>query len=899
MIEFDPHKTEDSNVFTASGVPVGGALSRVFLFPEAPFYTTGSVVKNNGVTLTEGKDFAFVLPFVEMTHKTARRVFSAVFVFGDGNPSIAIEAHSIGTRYQVEVDTTKNALDGMLIPELLDTSWDTINNNPYVPLVSVQFQTDTWYGEEELSAQLKVLENALSASDITEEVHYMLLDNWVTLLEGYTDNPELLTHLQETGNVHNHTPEELGARRINNNAADTARLFGRNKTEMLVDILRDLPQLSDLDNKLTKAGGTIDVLRLHNAFSLISNDRFIIDAYGGRFNVTSNAEVAVAAPQTIEYVIGGHILTLDGLNSVILLDGKELITGANVDREAANNATIEADIKTTDSDSVTWEGSGSTDDPLKPSLSKDTYLGHGIDTISHAPTQGLNKGASPKAGKVLTDTLIAKAEKGNLIANRPFNGNVTLSQSDFVGAENLENFSDEDMPLSDAVKEVVADKAVVGHRHDVDAFNLPNGDESTAGPFRYGGNDAMQAIEIKDWFTSLSEYSSRLRGMIESETLNVRSYGEGDGSPVLGVTKNGFRITIPAMDYVEYGIGKRLTTRTLDFATVSDYKNRYFYISVNDNGYTFSKEASITDFVVGWVYTDNVGVLSMDIRQDTRLFDSATTEGHMLAEGDGAHDNQKFDKEFLGLTNVEDYPMIGVPTSESEGYATTFSVAALFCRHNTYFKKRGVLTAELRTAHNNGNFLQSLPPFLIRQMPQLNPSQIPIENQTYTFTNDGGYIVYASLPQDGYVDESDPNTPNPVYPIGSRYYTAQDYNPSNYLGGTWVAVPTFDIPEEHRQFYNTDVGGLVEWMDLIPESPHYRYVVLLPGQDYNAGVARDIVISTGQDGLVIDMPQSPVVGAEYPFMYSEAGIKSHILIWKEEGTLTPLEDPKYIWERVE
>ena len=55
MIEFDPHKTEDSNKFSATGVSVGGELSRVFLIPEAPFYTEGCVVKNNGTPITEGK----------------------------------------------------------------------------------------------------------------------------------------------------------------------------------------------------------------------------------------------------------------------------------------------------------------------------------------------------------------------------------------------------------------------------------------------------------------------------------------------------------------------------------------------------------------------------------------------------------------------------------------------------------------------------------------------------------------------------------------------------------------------------------------------------------------------------------------------------------------------------
>lgn len=898
MIEFDPHKTEDSNKFSATGVSVGGELSRVFLIPEAPFYSDGCVVKNNGTQIFEGKDFAFVLPFAEMTHKTARRVFGGIFLFGNGGANVTLDSHAIGTRYQLEPQSVINQLNTKTLSEILKTSWEDISGNPYVPLVNVQFQTETWYGEEELAAQLKALENAIASSDVTEEVHYMLINNWLTLLEAYVDNPELIQHLQETGNVHNHTPEELGARRINTNAANTTRLFGRDKETMLADLLRDLPKASDLANNLRKNGGLVDNMTLSEAFSLIANGHFVIDNYDGRFSSTSDAKQIITAPQRINFRVGGHILTLDGLNSKILLDGKELITSENVDREAANNATIEADIKTDNTTSVTWTGNGSTDTPLKPSLSKETFDGNGIDIISNQPKQGLLKAASPAAAKVLTDELAKKATKGNIIAGKAFNGNVTLTKTDFRGVENVQNYSDEDMPLSDAAKEAFSKKAVSGHRHDMEDFDIQHASENKMGIFRYADNEAMMVEEVRNWFEELASYSNKTDGMIEREAINVLSFGEGQGESVEGIVKKGFRITIPANEYVENGIAIMIPLRTIDFATVSDYKNRYFYVSVDSSGYSFSKTLESSKFVIGWVYTDSTGVLSVDIRQVTKLIDSKTNDAHTRAVVD-AHANRVFDKTFLGLDNVEDYPMVNDPTSESQGYATTFSVAALFCRHNTFFKKRGVLTPELRTASENGVFLQSLPPFLVRQMPQKDPSEIPLENQTYTFTNDGGYIVYGSMPQDGYVDDSNPNTPNPSYPIGSRYYTEQDFNPSSYLGGVWEKVITMDIPEEHRQFYNTQVGTLVEWMDTIPTSPHYRYVVLLPGQVYNDGVARDIIISTGQDGLVIDMPQSPVVGAEYPFMYSEAGIKSHILIWKEEGTLTPLEDPKYIWERVE
>lgn len=898
MIEFDPHKTEDSNKFSATGVSVGGELSRVFLIPEAPFYTEGCVVKNNGTPITEGKDFAFILPFVEMTHKTARRVFGGIFLFGDGGATVTMDAHSVGSRYQVESQSIIDQLTETTLSDFLKISWENVTNNPYVPLVNVQFQTDVWYGEEELSAQLKVLENAIKSQDITEEVHYMLINNWVTLLEAYVDNPELIAHLQATGNVHNHTPEEIGARRINTNAADTTRLFGRDKSTMLADLLRDLPKASDLGNNLQKSGGIIDDLTLSEAFSLIANGHFVIDNYDGRFSSSSDAKQAISAPQTINFKVGGHTLTLDGLNSQILLDGKELITGENVDREAANNATIEADIKTTDTASVTWTGNGSTETPLKPSLSKDTYDGNGIDTISYTPTQGLNKAASPSAAKVLTDELAEKAPKGNVIAGRPFNGNVMLRKADFRGVENVEDYSDEDLPLSDAAKEAFKGKAVAGHRHPMEDFSIQQATTSEMGIYRFGQNEAMEVEEVADWFEELAKYSAETAKMIDREAINILSYGEGQGHSVVGIVKNGFRITIPAREYVEHGVAKLLPLSTIDFATVGDYKNRYFYVSVDENGYSFSKTKESDKFVIGWVYTDNTGVLSVDIREVTKVVESQTNEAHKRG-GIDAHSNKRLDKYFLGLDKVQDYPMVNDPTSDSEGYATTFSVAALFCRHNTFFKKRGKLTPALREAANNGNFLRALPPFLVRQMPQKDPSEIPIENQTYTFTNDGGYIVYGSMPQDGFVDDSNPNTPNPTYPIGSRYYTTQDFNPSSYLGGRWEKVQTMDIPEEHRQFYEADVGTLVEWTENIPTSPHYRYVVLLPDQDYNDGVARDIIISTGQNGVVIDMPQSPVVGAEYPFIYSEAGIRSHILIWKEEGTLTPLEDPKYIWERVE
>lgn len=899
MDTFNPY-ADPSFGFTEQGVRLLNDGSGCFIFDSGPFFTGDLILTSNGKELYEGKDFIFILPYKEATHRTAMRIYGGVYLFDGERRLPTLKATSLGSRYQTDTETIKLLLKDKTVSELLTTNYDDVISNSYVPPVKIEFDKDIWYGEEQLRNQIGVLKEAIGNKRVDDTVGYALLISVVDSLESVITNPIIENHLLNKVNVHHTTPEELGLRRRTLNAKDSTRIFGYTKEELISLIRSTLPDESALAGKLTSDGGSVQKLKLSDKLSLVAGDGFVIDSYDGQLSIDSRSNISVGT-DSLETIIrvGDNVLRIDATAKKVFLNGDELVTTSNIDQIIAGVSDLEADIKTEDSDSIEWSGNGSSDDPLVPRLKESFLLSNGYDYLTSSSIEGSPLGVSPAAVKPLSDSLDRKLVKGQQLCGMVWNGDINITKENVGGLERVENYSDANMPLSDLAKAELAKYSSVGHKHTQNEVSPSYASESLVGLFTYSPYNSLNTAMLSTLVGGYQTRKETLDQTLSSSNFEVVYVNSGLGSLIEGVIFENFTLKLPEIAY--YVSGKKVVKgeESLDLTTLDEYSSKYIYVYLDLQSMTYSLSIYPNQdrLKLGWVYTDSFGIRVHELRENTTVLNSATHRGHVL-NTNNPH-LARLDKTFLGLDKVSNLPPVVAPHSTVDGYATTLSMLKVSSEHNSLFRFVIRLTDELRDEIKNGDIKQYIVDnYPVRQLG--NVDSVPLVKDNIVVQVIGGHSikVSATLPADGFVETGKPSPPDEKYPIGSYYHTHDLVNPGTYLGGVWESVDTIDIPEELREYWHPEVGSHVTLVnDYITKNDNYTYVVLLPETVYNGEYATPIVVD-GVEKLQINCSGSPVDSAIYDYHYSTDGSRTHVLVEKTTGILTPLEDPKYVWIRV-
>lgn len=900
MDTFNPY-ADPLYSFTEDGKRLLNSGSSCFIFNEGAFFTKDFIVESNGTKLVEGKDFVYILPFKEATHRCAMRVYAGIYVFNGETKSPLISGIKLGSRYTVAIETIKLQLADKSLDEILSTNYDDLITDSYVPPVKIEFSKDIWYGEQQLREQIAALKEAILNKDLDASLGYAMLGEVINTLERVITNPIIKSHLQHRGHTHSGTPEELGLRRERGNALDSTRIFGYTKEELISLIRSTLPDESSLASKITIDGGRVGTVTLDDQLSLIAGNVFVMDSYDGQLSldVKGLMELGSDSLETI-ITVGDNVLRIDSAQREIYLNDDELVTENNIDQIIADVSNVEANVKTADTTSVSWTGDGSSNNPLIPSLKESFLATNGYNYLTHKAIDSYNIGIVPAAAKELRDALNEKLKKGLTLCGRKWNGDTNIVKDDIRGLERVENYSDRNLPLSDLAKLELEKYSLKGHKHEQVELDLPYADEFVAGLFTYAPYNAMDTSKLAELYLGYEEREEVLGGKLDQEAYSVVYVNEGYGDLIENVLFKDFTLVMPSLPLHVHGNTVLLPEQEVDLTVLSNHKSTYLYISIDLElmVYRVSNEVDKYNLNLGSVYTDTFGIRTHELRNVTVELESATNRTHVLNTLT-PHIN-KFDKDFIGLGLVENLPPVTEPKSVESGYATTLTLLKVSSEHNSLFRFALELTEDLKVKWNNGTIKQHIvDTYKVRQLGDEESVSLSLDNVALQLVGGNCIKVYATLPADGYVDEGQPLPPDELYPIGSYYYTVDQINPGTYLGGVWDPVETIDLPEELRKYWYLEEGAEIAVYDeFIPKNENYDFVVLLPNPEYNGAFAKEVVGEDNVERLQIDYSGSVVDSAVYDYRYSEDGYRTHVLLKKTTGILTPLDELKYVWIRV-
>ena len=905
MENFNPYASEEYR-FTENGVALSGDNGDCFIFSSGSFFAKDIVLTCRNKTLVQGRDYTLILPHKGAIQKTAMRVFAGVYIFGSTGYIPTLSAISLGSRYITNHDKLISDTANLTTKELFVKSYDEFLADDYIPPVKIIFDVDTWYGEEELCAQIEMLNNVVGSAEFADTVVWGVLNHYLMYMELLINNPIIANHLASTGNVHGHTPEEMKARRVGSNAPNTSRLFNYNKEELISTVISTLPKLTDLNSKITKSGGTVTDITLSESNSLIGGEKFVIDRHDNQMYIDSSKDIIFTAVNSggvskLQVTVGTNVLLLDGVEGALYFNGSEIVTDENIDALISDSSVITADIKTSDTDTVKWTGNGSSDTPLDPTINLDTYLGKGYDIVKHSPVKDSVKAISPRGAKIVVTELEKKAPTGYMLNGVMINDSIVLSKANFAELDFVEDIADADLPLSSKVKAALIGYAEKGHTHDLGDYHIDRATTSVYGLFSYGSYNAFDVSGMLPMVAEIDKAIELVNDSIDKVELSIIYLNGGTGAIIDGVTRRDNNIIIPDLPVWLYGQNTRVPLQEISLLTgdVVVIGKYWLVLDVVTLVYNLSVSYDSRLCNIGWIEVTEFG-FKHELRAIAQSIASSDEEMHMMFSGTAIHPNIKIDKEYLGLTEVENRPQVPTPSDESDGYASALTAMALYSRNNTTFTYSMVLSDLIKREIAAGTFETWFSDtYTVRQFVQLKSSNIPPENISYTISNDGSAIlVYGFIPSNGFNGSVHPLSPSETYPIGHQYKTHNQYNPSNYLGGVWVPVTTVDMPEELREFYNAQIGSSVELVSILPTHTEYKHILLKPNEAVNTGLAIEISYPDGSLGLEITYPQSPIRGSRFKYNQRD-DIKVYALIWKSGAVLTPLVAPKYIWTRTE
>ncbi len=561
MYPFNPQQLLESNKIPSemhSLSPANSVPFRLIMPTYSPFYRDGLIVTSSGVTLTEGIDYYLTHKFATATHTTAKPIFGTIYIVNEllaGNISVVYD--TLGGDYLF------NALTGTAPTEDVDPTslyWENVIGDLAFPPVDILFdiEKDEWQGEAELNTAIDLVADSISGRDPTEsELHILLVDR-IERLEAIWEDAQAIAHMADKGNPHGTTAWQARALDLNANAYDTVLAFGKGLQELadyVNTIVLDRAELLKYV-KLASAnsmGGSIQFR--DGQFSLIASDGSAgVYFTGSAVNLIAVNNVIIEAGDEGSFTlnVGDQCLTL-AHDDVARFNDIAIATVANSAQLTEDSIDVDRlKVVTLDSDTLTWEGNGFVATPLIANIIT-TRAADSVYGVTKLATKSMTLNdptlaSTPWHVNSLTELINDKVDGDITVNDKLLSSNPILYKGDkYIGLSNVNNISDEDMPLSNDMLVSLEDKSLGTHVHDSSDVELPLAGEDTKGigfistiPEEGVTDRAITRITEETMSTALIAAKARAESLFPIGILDINAYGDDTyfPAPVTGSFTN-------------------------------------------------------------------------------------------------------------------------------------------------------------------------------------------------------------------------------------------------------------------------------------------------------------------------------------------------------------------------
>ena len=475
---------------------------KVVVPESAPFYRYDLEVRTtDDQLLIEGLDYYLAYYSKDISEATGKPVYGGIMLFDTVDAKVKLRA--VGGNHMVPASEVGRFLTDPELEEPRNVDWSELQRYPTtVEPVDKPDDIDEALEQDVVVKALDGVRQKLVAKlDELDDRYDEVIAELGAVADKVYDH-ELWTH-HKAGHKHNYTRADLNVLGANETAADAIKAYGLTLQEVVDEMMTFGINQSRIDGLIddtlpTTIKGRLNVDTANNlVFQHKSgNAKVSLNGYDMAIETTAGEIVFEADTNSNDAGIGLEIAS--GLNTLLVpssgnvqgdapsFNGKVLITTDNINDFLHKPQASTANVQSTDSETVEFSGRGVESSP---------FAANAIAPIATASKSGLwlitdsllitseGYGISQWAITQIKNSLDGYVDKSFTINGEVFGSDeeVTLTKT-HIGLQHAQNTAPADKPVTTALTNATASKALDGHSHQKsDLKNVPSATNSVEG----------------------------------------------------------------------------------------------------------------------------------------------------------------------------------------------------------------------------------------------------------------------------------------------------------------------------------------------------------------------------------------------------------------------------------
>lgn len=522
----------------------------VVIPPEGPFFRTGLELKNSaGVKLIEGLDYYLGYYYKEAAVAMKDQIYGGIMLI-NGDTSVDYTIYSIGREYRVPQTEIGKFLVKEDIKDPRNTDWsELMRYAPVIPAIDPPANLDEALLRDEVVKALDDIRKGLIARASEMDAAYSEVTDLIFANGKKIFDDNLYSH-HRIKNAHQYTADEIGALKVLTKAVDSTKAFGKTLDELVAIMKTNGIQQAHIDTLmpvvLGELRGRLKVLNNGALTFRTADSSHVITLQGEKFLITTTRAINVTADadsneRGIGVELGSGLNTAYVLNGAVapIFNGAYLVTPDMVSLYLSEVKLLPGNAYFAPTDTMRVFGTARESSPLTMNAQLPTATDKvaGLFAITNL-SANLSSGTaiSQYAVNVLKKTLDNYVDNTYTVNGKKFiddgtTQTLTLTASD-VGVGNINNTAPADKPLTNAIRAVLANKALSSHTHVfADLTGVPTASDTDAGLLQLW--DAIdtttnKVVTSKQGYNvqqRLNTYKDVLDGLLPSWTTGGASYG--------------------------------------------------------------------------------------------------------------------------------------------------------------------------------------------------------------------------------------------------------------------------------------------------------------------------------------------------------------------------------------